>query len=224
MGIWDWLTGSDGDADPTVTNVSSPEQSQMWAMMKPTMQNIFNRPEGTRLWDIPDAPSAVPYMQNADPSSLAPTGNWYNNLDPNIRQGIEQPFNRGADMLGEQLGGFGGSSQRGGVSGNMAAGLGNYWANAAPQMATQGWNMMQPSLQAGYNQNYQTGMADYGSAMDQWSSGITEGAYPYTTAPSLLGGTYSTPVVQQNSNQGWMGQAGNWLGLGLGAQQLFGGS
>ena len=225
MGLWDWLIGNDSgsSSDPTVTNVSSPEQQRMFDWMKPMMQNIGNRQPGQRLWDIPPAPSAVPYMQNVDPSVLAPTGDWYNNLDPNIRQGIEQPFQQGADMLGEQLQNYGGASARGGVSGNMAAGLGNYWAQAAPQMGMQGWNMMQPSNMATYNQNLQAGQSDYSSGMEQWRAGNQESQFPYQMAPEMMGGTYSTPVVQQQNQSNWGDGLMNAMGLGYGMYNMWGG-
>ena len=222
MGIFDFLFGSDDPVAPTVSNVTSPEQAQMWQMLKPIVQQIANRPAGGRLYDIPPAPSAVPYMQNADPNVLSPQGDWYGNLDPNIRQGIEAPYQRGANMLGEQLQNYGGASARGGTSGNMAAGLGNYWAQASPQMALQGWQMMQPSLQAQYNQPLMAGQADYQTGVEQWRQGLQESQYPYNFASGQVGGTYSTPVVQQQQQTPWWGNVAAGLGIRQGFSNLFG--
>ena len=118
---------------------------------------------------------------------------------------------------------YGGTNSKAGISGNMAAGLGKYWAQAAPQMAKQGWSMMQPYNMAQYNLPLQAGMADFGTATDQWKMGIQESAFPFQTFPSMVSGTYGTPVVTPNSSQGWINNAANMLGLGLGFQQLFGG-
>lgn len=72
----------------------------------------------------------------------APTGNWYGDLDPNVRAGIEQPYERGMEMLESRLQGRGAlGAQRAGISGAGADVLGQYMQQAAPSMARTGWEM-----------------------------------------------------------------------------------
>jgi hypothetical protein len=57
--------------------------------------------------------------------------------------------------------------------------------------------------QQGYNQDYSTGM-------NMWQQEINRNQMPWGMLPGMLGGTYSTPVVNQ-------GQTNPWPGMALGA-------
>lgn len=110
----------------------------------------------------------------------APTGDWYSNLDPNVRAGIEQPYMRGMEMLESRLQGRGAlGAQKAGISGAGADVLGQYMQKAAPSMAQTGWGMMAPGLQ-----QQQAGQisADLATQAQTWEGQTL----PYKMLPSLL--------------------------------------
>lgn len=169
----------------TVTSLGQPAAPYM-----PSMAGVLS--------DIP--------MYNI-PTAVGPTEAWYGGLSPDVMAGVWAPYNEGAKQMLELMGG----STRGGYSGATGAALGKYFSDAATDVGLQAWNMSQPGLMAnwqaelaanqmGYANLMQEGMtdyqnelarqqADYQSAMQAWQM-------PYS-ALGLIGGSYSTPVVQQ---------------------------
>jgi hypothetical protein len=201
--------------------VQSPEQKQIYTALLPMIQKMTGFTTGngaSSLYDISGAPEYAGY-EVPDTSSMMPTGNWWENLDPNIKSGITQPFQEGADQLGEQLLSFGEGSQMGGASGSMAAGLGNYWAKAAPQMATTGWDMVSPALQQGWQanllNNMNTSEKNYSTDMAEWNAKLNMGQLPYNLLGSMMGGTYSTPVVSQDTTGSALGGLAGTIGAAL---------
>ena len=197
--------------------VQSKEQKAMYKLMLPWMQKMFS---GEDTYDIGEAPTYSGY-DIPDTKSMMPTSNWWDTLDTDVKAGIMQPYQEGSKQLGEQLLSYGGGSQTGGASGSMAAGLGSYWADASPQMAKEGWSMVSPALQAGWQaqlgKNQTTAEYGYNSDLMEWQANLNKEQLPYSVASSMMGGTYSTPVVSQpwySSLLSGVGSAGAAYGLG----------
>lgn len=118
------LFGKSSAPTPQVSQAWAPQQQELWNMLMPVLQQGFG-------------------------GGMSPTGNWYQNLDPTIRAGIEEPYMRGFEMLGNQMGGWGGNP-RAGWSGAAGDVFGQYAQQAGQGMAQTGWNMMmQPYQMAG---------------------------------------------------------------------------
>jgi len=150
----------------------------MYGQLSPgytNMFNAFNASTAQPNYGIPTAPtmpsmsgvlSNVP-MYNI-PNAVGPTTDWWNSVDPNIKAGAWAPYEQGASALGEKLGSMGQlGSARGGVSGNAAAGFGDYYAQAANQYGLGLWNMSQPGLMADYNAQLQRGITGYGNQLTE---------------------------------------------------------
>jgi hypothetical protein len=144
--------------------------------------------------------------------------------------GLNAPWNDARNQMFESLGQAGSLGSAGaGMSGAAGAALGEFESNRANQMGLQAWNMMQPGLmnqwqgQLGANQ-YLTGMEnamaqqeygtnyqnqlnqqqqDYGMSQNLWNQQIAANQAPFTIAPGLMGGTYSTPIVQEQQTSIW---------------------
>jgi len=163
---------------------------------------------------VPTAPTAAPMAQpGTQPTwggvqaaqAPAPTGGWYGNLDPNVRAGIEEPYQRGMEMLEERMQGRGTlGSQRAGMSGAAADVLGQYMQQAAPSMAMTGWGMMAPGLMEQQRQQYG---ADVMGAQRPWEAGM-----------ATMGQEYGAGM-QQAGTQGQMNLAQAQAGWGMSAQQ-----
>jgi hypothetical protein len=195
----------------------------------------------------PQYTSPTPQGYNV-PDAVGPTQGWWDSIASPVMAGLNAPWNDARNQMFESLGQAGSLGSAGaGMSGAAGAALGEFESNRANQMGLQAWNMMQPGLmnqwqgQLGANQ-YLTGMQnaaeqqqygtnyqnqlnqqqqDYGMSQNLWNQQIAANQAPFTIAPGLMGGTYSTPMVQEQPNMiggalsgGMMGGLG---GLALGA-------
>ncbi len=199
------------------------------------------------LYDIPDAPTAptAPSMQNIplynipDASMMMPSQDWWGSLSPEVMQGLWSPYNAGAQQMMETMGAGGNlGSARGGYSGTGENALGRFYSDAATDVGLQAWKMTQPAMmanwqaqlqrgQTGYGQavqDYQNTLAqqqaDYGMAQEDWRQQIAREQMPYGILPGLVGGTYSTPVVEPSS--GGIGSALTGAGAGWGTAAMAG--
>jgi len=139
-------------------------------------------------------PTAQPWQMQAPTmpgAAPTPTAGWYGALDPNVRAGIEEPYQRGMKMLEERMQGRGVlGAQRAGMSGAAADVLGQYMQQAAPSMAMTGWGMMAPGqlaqAQAGWGmQAQQQGaqqQANLLAQQQQWQGQMM----PYQMLPQML--------------------------------------
>jgi hypothetical protein len=159
-----------GGGGSDVDYKTSPEQKDLFNISKyGLLDMLFRGKTGQGLYNIPQ--------------SMYPTKDWWKNLSPEIKSGINAPVMDMAKQMGEQFGSQGqmGSSMTGpsGAFGNaLGEAVGRTWG---PQSAMTGWNMMQPSAQAEL-QNQQA---------------------PWNMMSAFLGqGSQLTPqpVVSQNSN------------------------
>jgi len=133
LGLGSKLFGGGGGSDyqqplPTYYKyLQSPEQEEMYGMMQPTMEKLFTEGGPT------------------------PTAGWYGGLDANVREGIEEPYMRAMEMMGQQLQGGGQlGAPRAGMSGAAADVFGKYMQKAAPSMAQTAWGMMEPGMMLPY--------------------------------------------------------------------------
>lgn len=160
-------------------------------------------PTASSLYDIPQLPSV-----SAD--SLLPTSNWFTNLSPEVKAGLWNPYNEAADQMLEQMGLTGSAgSARGGYSGAAGAAMGKLYSDAANDVGLQAWNMISPLQQAAWSENVNR-------EGTQWEAQLQQNMLPYTILPGLLGGTYSTPIVDYNSSNPLSGAvSGVTSGAGL---------
>jgi len=199
-----------------VEYVQSKEQKELYQQLQPLMQKLVSGDT----YDVGNAPTYSGY-DVPDTTSMMPTANWWDELDPNIKAGIKQPYEEGSNQLAEQLMSYGQGSVMGGASGVMGSSLADYWADAGTQMATTGWNMVSPALQAGWSANLDknktTADYKYQSDMAKWTADLNKAQLPYSVMSGLYSGTYSTPVVSQpwySSLLGGASSAGTAWGLG----------
>ena len=159
--------------------IRTPEQEALWGMFEPFLQSMFG---GEGAFPMPS-----PGMFQM-PTGAMPTAGWYEGLDPMLRQGIEEPYQRGLNIVGERLQGMGMlGAPSVGASGVAADVMGQYATQAAPRMAMSGWEMLQPQRQALMQQAwmpYQQAMMPYGVAMQGLGQAM----------PSVVGG--ATPGQQ----------------------------
>ena len=209
----------------------SEQQESMYGMMQPTAQNLFGGNMNTvpalpqyQGYDIPQTSGGYNVPQTPqwggynvpDTSSMMPQGNWYGNLDPNIKAGIEDPYMQGMDMMKGQLSGVGMlGNQRAGMSGAAADVFGEYMQHAAPSMAQTGWGMMAPGLQQGWQANLQQNMTNaqmpYNTAMQGWQGQL--GANQYGAGlenqgwqAQLAQNQAGSQIPYQSEMQGWGAQ------------------
>ena len=196
----------------------------------------------SRLYSIPTAPAApiMPSMQDIpmydvpDASLMMPTQNWWNSLSPEVMQGLWSPYNAGANQMMETMGAGGNlGSARGGYAGTGENALGRFYADASNDVGLQAWQMTQPAAMAnwgaqldvnktGYNQAVQDYtntsnqlMSDYGMNQEMWRQQIAREQMPFGVLPGMVGGTYSTPVVNQGGMNPWASAGLMGVGGGL---------
>ena len=155
-----------------VSYTQSPEQQQVFQQLMPLVKMLTQAGQGgTSPWQIPST------------ESLMPSKGWYEGMDPNIMQGIREPYIDASKQLTESLG-YGAGSARGGASGTLGGAQSDFWSNAGTQMGQQAWNMVSPIQQMG------------------WQAELQGNQFPFTAMPGMMGGTYSQPVVQPGSTTG----------------------
>ena len=148
----------------------------------------------------------LPTYQTPSPEWMMPTGRTMGSISPAVWEGIMQPYQRVEQQLMETLGGQGGlGSARGGFSGQGAAGIGKYWAEAAPGIGMQAWNMISPALQQGWAAELQKQQALWGESLQQFK-------YPWQAAPSYTSMSMPQPYMQQPSQSSGMSGLGSFLG------------
>jgi hypothetical protein len=230
-----------GSSGTKTTYTSSPEQQQMYGALLPMInamaqQGVAQMGQGN--YGMPSAPTA-PSMTGVltgqsmydipSTSSMMPSTDWYNSMSPEVKAGVWAPYEEGANALQERLGSIGGlGNQRGGVSGSGAAGLGQYYAQAAPQAAMSLWNMSQPAMQAGWNaqlgqniMSYQQGQTEaqtnYQNLLNQQQSdyGMQKTAWGLPWAlTGMMPSTYSQGITTQPQSP-YSGMFGGMLSGGL---------
>jgi len=147
----------------------------------------YGGPSGT-LWDVGgyDVPSV---------SGMMPSEATMGAISPEVRAGVMAPYKEAEQQLMETLGAGGGlGSARGGFSGQGAAGLGKYWADAGQQYGQDLWGMVAPAQQAGWG-------AELGQAKDVWSQELMAKQFPYTVIPGMAGSSMPSPVVSQGGGK-----------------------
>lgn len=168
------------------------------------------------MWGVPEMPSMMAALGQLQPYNIPGLPQFdYENLDPTTRASIERPYMRAMEMAREQLGGQGmlGTQRGGGPLFSGAAGqrLGEMAQEAGPVMAKTAFNMMMPMQMQGWQADLARNMTGYNTALQGIGTDfaqevarrgevIGQQMLPYSILPGLLGGTYSTPLVQQGQN------------------------
>jgi hypothetical protein len=152
------------------------------------------------LWPIPSY--SIP-----SPEFMMPYKGWMPSKE--VMAGVMEPYRETERQLMETLGAGGGlGSARGGFSGQGAAGLGKFWAEATPQIGLQAWQMTQPALQMAWQ-------AQLGKQRDIWGEALQQYKYPWGIAPQMTAASFPSPVVRPPSPSPFAGM-GSFLG-GLGS-------
>jgi len=143
----------------------------------PNLANIIQQmqmPQGGWGGSAPSAPSTP---------SLTPDANWWENLDPNIKSGIEQPYKKAGESLWEGIMGSGmAGNPRGQTSGAGADVLGEYMSGATSDMISSAWkNMVYPGLVA----EYQGALQQYGTDVSKY---LGQGQLQLGGQQALFGG------------------------------------
>lgn len=217
-----------------VEYLQSPEQRQIFGYIAPLIQQISTRlQKGQPAYQIGQAPqypdiSGIPQYdipqygipqydipQYDIPDAPMPTRGWMENLDPSVQSGIMEPWKLGEKQLMETLGGGMGSA-RGGFSGMGAAGLGEYWAQATPQIGQTAWGMVQPGLQQDYQaqlgqnisgqqqqlaQNISRYQAELGRGISGQQQQLAQNILGYQTTQQEALGQYGTDINQWQMQQ-----------------------
>jgi len=217
-----------GSSGTKTTYTQSPEQAQMYRALLPLIQGLSERGVaqlGQPDWNMPLAPT-MPSMQSALSNTgnpLMPDKDWFSSLSPEVMSGVWAPYEDAANKLNERIGSTGQlGNARGGISGNAAAGLGEFYSGAGRDFGLQAWNMTQPGRQAEYNAfstDYANQVAqmqaDYGMQQQAWGMpfGMT----------GMMPGTYSQGITTQPQSTNWMGMLGGAATGGLIGSQTGGG-
>jgi len=177
---------------PSVDFQQSPQQAQLWNQWSPVSQNLAsgNLPP---IYNLPNA------------NMLQPTGDWWSGMAPELKAGIMQPFQEASQQLNESLGARGMvGGGRSGATGAQGAAQGQFWAQAAPQMAMTGWGMTAPGRQMQYQ-------AELGQAQTGYNTSLM----PYQMLPNMIQQSLPYPVVNQGT-PGLIPSMAPMLGAGLG--------
>jgi len=156
--------------------VQSPEQREMYQKFMPMMEQMTDRAmKGQPIYDVPEMPDSEMY---------SPTKDWWQNVSPEIKQGLWQPYQDSANQLSEQFGGQGMmGSPLTGTTGAFGNALGQQVASrAGAQMPMQAWQM---------------GAEARALPLQHRQDMISANRMPWEVIPGMMGGTYSTPVVNQ---------------------------
>lgn len=165
-------------------------------------QDLYNTARsGKGLWDV--GSYSIPQMQ-------MPDTNWWQNLSPEIKQGIFQPTLDMANQMGEQFGAQGmmGSPMTG-PSGAFGGALGEAVGRTyGPQAAMQAWQMTSPLYQQQWG-------AELGRNQNLWQANLQAQQAPWSMMPSYFGSGANlmpNPVVTQNANPLASGISGAAMG------------
>ena len=229
---------SGGGGKTKTEYVASPEQRAVYQWLIPLVQQMsLAGTLGTSPYpipgmpDVPQLPSPYEGLERA-----MPTKAWWEGIEPGVKEGLYAPWEEAGQRLSEQLSGAGaGGSARGGFSGAIAPAMADLWGQAGQQVPLQAWQMTGPQMQQAWQQDYgaesQRRMLDYQTSMQQTMmpyqqqmqrrGELLQGyQMPYGIMPGMMGGTYSTPIVQQGGGSmlggamgGGLAGAGLWMGF-----------
>ena len=184
--------------------------------------------EKTPLYDIPE-PYGIPSTE-----ALKPTAGWWEDISPEVKQGLWAPWNEAADILTERLGSRGqAGSARGGYSGTAGAALGKLYSEAGKNVGLQGWQMTHPADLLGWQ-------TELDRNKELWGSELSRNIAPFNLAPAFMGTAGNltpTGMVSPKSNTmgaigsgimgatmpALMGASNPWLGVPLGIAGFLGG-
>jgi len=233
------MSGGGGSSDVEYTQ--SPEARQMLESIMPFVQGLSQYGQQRYFGGAPQM--GAPSMQGVltgqqmydipNPATAMPTNDWWNSLDPGVKQGLYAPYQEAGQQLMEQMGSKGQmGSARPGYSGAAGAAMGELAGQAANNVGLSAWNMTGPMAQNAWN-------ADLTRNMNAYNVGQQERMGDYNTQMNVWGmpqqlfgqGSQYMPqaYVQPQSNQfgGMMGgatmgglagyQLGGGWGAGLGA-------
>jgi hypothetical protein len=168
-------------------------------------EGLYTIPPPVMFPDIPSAEGVLSGIEQPgwlgydipDINSILPSVDWWNNMSPEVMAGIRAPYEEGSDRLMERLNSIGGlGSQRAGVSGQGAAGLGEYWADADKNIGLQAWEMTYPQLamdwQAGLDRNITEYGYNQGLADKLYDQRLTESMYDYDNLTKGYLSNYNT--------------------------------
>lgn len=163
---------------------------EQWA--RPFWENMSsgNMPD---MWEVPDI------------SQMMPGEGWWEGLDSDIKAGIREPYEDASKQMLEVMGAKGQTgSSASPYSGSSATATGSFWADASKGMANQGWGMVSPALQQGWQAQLGQNQAQYAQDMMPYGMlpGATQMAMPY-------------PVVNPGT-PGAGGSIGTLAGMGIG--------
>jgi len=192
------MGGGGQDVDYKMPEV---QKKMLWQSYGAGTNLLDKAMSGQPLWNV--GSYGLPQMQ-------MPDINWYQNLSPEIKQGIYQPTLDMANQLGEQFGSQGmmGSPMTGptGAFGNaLGEGVGRTYG---PQAAMTAWNMTSPMYQQQYG-------AELGRNQNVWQANLQAQQAPWSMMPSYFGSGANlmpNPVVTQQSNPMASGIGGAAMG------------
>jgi hypothetical protein len=184
--------GGGGGSKTKTEFVQSPEQRQLFQTFLPMAHRVA---QGQPLWDVPEP--------------ITPTGEWFQGIAPEVRQGLWAPYQEAGQQLGEMFGSRGQlGSPRAGPSGAYGAAMGSFAADASKDVGIQAWQMVGGPQQQQRAEILQSRMA------------------PFQMAPAFMSGqSQMTPTGVMQPNQPGMlsrlgpfglGAAGAGLGYYLG--------
>lgn len=157
-----------------------------------------------QLWDV--GSYNVPQTPWMNPQQAMPTSGWFNNMSPQVKAGLWEPYEQGADLLTERMGAGGqAGSAMGGMSGAYGDAMGRYYGDAQNKVGMQAWQMQQPALQAAMLGNNANNMAGWGAMLGQnkdiWSQQLQQQMFPWQAMMGMTGGggLNSQPVVSPDS-------------------------
>ena len=137
--------------------------------------NFQNSSPVTSLFEAPQAPM--------------PTSGWYNNIAPEVMQGLWEPYNDAAGQMAEMLNMQGSLGSGGQYTGNAMGNFGDFYSKAGTQIGTQAWNLMSPGMNQNYNVELQQKMMPYqlmGMAPSLMPTGVVQNQ-PNTGANAMTG-------------------------------------
>jgi len=156
----------------SVKYMQSPEQRQVFQLLMPLVEMM------TGVGMEGKSPWQIPSTEG-----MMPSKGWYEGMDPNIMAGVREPYIDASKQLTESLG-YSAGSPRGGPSGMLGDVQSDFWSKAGTQMGKTAWDIVSPVQQMG------------------WQAKLQGSQFPWTAMPSMMGGTYSQPVVSQPSTMG----------------------
>lgn len=137
-----------------------------------------------------------------------PTAGWYDSLSPQVMQGLWEPYNEGGRQLMEVMGGAGRlGSESGGISGNAAAGLGQFYQDASKDVGLQAWQMASPGMWGDYQSGINERNLGWDVGLQDWQNQMTERTSDWQNEAARRSGDYQMSQQAWNVPWGLMGMA-----------------